>query len=111
MANNNRIQERTLAQLVNSTNSINVIGNAAGNRRSAYQPLVVRVTDHDDNVDAEQDDPDKMAIFKSIRHGEPWVKDYGTKHVIHRQPAGDTSTVAPTDATVIFPNFDYTTFE
>lgn len=104
MANSLNIPERTMAQVVDSTNSINVIGGADG-RKSAYEPLVVRITNHTRNTSAETSDPDKMAIFTSARHGEPWKCDVGVEHIISN---GDA---AKTNATVIFPNFDYSTFE
>lgn len=111
MANNLGIPERTLAQVSASTNSINVIGGADG-RLSAYQPLVVRITDHADNEVAETDDPDKMALFVSSRHGEPWKKDANV--LVHKVVKADADPVAnptPTDVSVLFPNFDYSTFE
>lgn len=106
MANTLGIPERTRAQLADSTNSINVIGGTDG-RLSAYQPLVCRVTDHDDNDAAETGtDTDKMAIFVSKRHGEPWTKDKNSqKKVIHE------GLLPPADVTVLFPDFDYSTFE
>ena len=104
MANNLGIPERTMAQIVDSTDSINVVGGTDG-RISVYQPLVVRITDHDRNTTAETDDPDKMAIFMSRRHGEAWQSDVGIEHVISE---GDA---ALTNATVIFPDYDYSTFE
>lgn len=111
MANNLNIPERTLAQVSEATNSINVIGGADG-RVSAYQPLVVRITDHDDNVALEEDDPNLMALFVSSRHGEPWKKDANV--LIHKVIKADADPVAnPTDSnvSVLFPNFDYSTFE
>lgn len=111
MANTLGIPERTLAQVSEKTNSINVIGGVDG-RNSAYEPLVVRITDHKDNVALEEDDPDKMAIFTSSRHGEPWQKDFGSlEHVVIQAAANPVTTPTPTNVTVLFPNFDYSTFE
>lgn len=105
MANTLGIPERTMLQIVDSTNSINVIGGVDG-RKSVYEPLVVRITDHVRNDVAEVgNDTDKMAIFMSKRHGEPWTNDVGLEHVISN---GDAT---KTNATVIYPNFDYSTFE
>ena len=111
MANNLGIVERTLAQVSEATNSVNVIGGVGG-RKSAFQPLVVRITDHDDNDVAETDDPNKMALFVSSRHGEPWKKDANV--LVHKVIQADADPVAnPTDSdvSVLFPNFDYSTFE
>lgn len=75
MANTLGIPERTLAQLADSTNTINIIGDTDA-RLSAYEPSVVRVTDHADNDAGETGtDTDLMALFESSRHGEPWVKN------------------------------------
>ena len=109
MANNLGIPERTLAQVSESTNSINVIGGTDG-RVSPYQPLVVRITDHDDDTTAEEDDPDLMAIFVSKAHGHPWVKDVGLIHKVIQADADPVTNATDSDVTVLFPNFDYTTF-
>tara|TARA_R110000851_G_scaffold57574_1_gene134043 strand:- start:270 stop:608 length:339 start_codon:yes stop_codon:yes gene_type:complete len=112
MANTLSIPERTLAQISASTNSINVVGGADG-RTSIYEPLVCRITDHADNDAAETGtDTNKMALFTSARHGEPWKKDFGLTHLVVKAGA-DPVTANPTanTVTVLFPNFDYTTFE
>lgn len=110
MANTLNIPERTLAQLGDSTNSINVIGGVGG-RKSPYQPLVCRVTDHADNVSGETgSDTSKMAIFQSRGHGHPWIKDVGIKHKVYKVGANPAVPATPTDVTVLFPNFNYATF-
>lgn len=117
MANNLNIKEVTLEQISDASHAINIVGNAAGNARlSVYQPAVVRVTNHADNVVAEQDDATKMALFFSKHHGQPWNADKG--HKIHEiwPVAGETAApiVSGADGTtmnVIFPDFDYSTFE
>lgn len=103
MANNLGIQEVTMAQLVDSTNAVNLYANRP-HQSGTGGVKVVRVTDHADNVALEEDDPDKMAIFFSAAHGQPWIKDQGIKHIISE---GDALAL---DATVIFPDFDYSTF-
>lgn len=104
MANTLNIPERTMLQLVDSTNSINVIGGADG-RKSAYEPLVVRISNHTRNTVGETGkDTSKMAIFTSSRHGEPWKNDVGIEHIISNADA------AKLNATVIYPDFDYSTF-
>ena len=112
MANNLDIQERTLAQISDSTNSINQHGSQAERvRKSVYQPIVCRITDHDNDTTSETDDADKMAIFCSIRHGEPWIqgkKDMQQEHITHQANAGADNT--PSNVTVLFPNFDYSEF-
>lgn len=112
MANTLNIPERTLAQISESTNSINVIGGADG-RLSAYEPLVCRVTDHQDNDAGEVGtDTDKMAIFKSSRHGEPWTKDANVlEHVVIQADADPVANPTAVNVSVLFPNFDYSTFE
>ncbi|MBV1929751.1 MAG: hypothetical protein KUG81_09610, partial [Gammaproteobacteria bacterium] len=71
MANTLNILERTLAQVVDSTNTLHVLGTTNG-RESVYEPLVVRITDHQDDDNAETgSDTEKMALFVSQRHGEP----------------------------------------
>lgn len=108
MANNLNIPERTLNQLGSRLDTVNVIGGVGG-RKSVYEPLVVRATDHQDNVVAEEDDPYKMALFVSQRHGEPFKKDCNVlEHVIHKAAATPD---VPTNVSVLYPNFDYSTFE
>lgn len=122
MANPFGIAERTLDQIGDSTNSLNVIGGTDG-RKSAYQPLVVIATDHDDyvtpvwpdNTGTPEDEVVLTAncpIFVSKRHGEPWtrgsLKDVGLEHIIHKAAAVPA---VPTNVTVLYPNFDYSTFE
>lgn len=110
MANTLNIPERTLAQLGDATNSINVIGGVGG-RKSVYQPLVVRVTDHKDNVTGETGaDTNRMAIFKSRAHGHPWIKDVGLTHKVYKVGANPSTPPTPTDVTVLYPNFNYATF-
>ena len=40
-------------------------------------------------------------------HGHPWLKDTGLTHLIHQTAA---TPAVPTNVTVLYPNFDYTTF-
>ena len=111
MANNLGIPERTLAQVSEATNSINVIGGTDG-REYWNEVLVVRITDHDDNVALEEDDPDKMAIFTSVRHGEPWKKDANVLvHKVIKADADPVTNPTDSDVSVLFPNFDYSTFK
>ena len=110
MANTLGIPERTLAQISAATNTINVIGGVDG-RVSAYQPLVCRVTDHADDDGGVAAFADGMALFVSSRHGEPWTKDWGIKHIVILAAANPVTTPTATDVTVLFPNFDYSTFE
>lgn len=118
MANNLNILEVTLAQISNSAHAINVVGPLATNARAhAYQPAVVRVTDHNDNVALEEDDPTKMALFESSAHGQPWRADKGHKE--HRiWPLGELQAATPiivgTDGNlmnIIYPDFNYANFK
>ena len=123
MANPFNIPERTIEELATAANSINVVGGVDG-RLSVYQPLVAIVTDHEDaatptwpdNTGTPEDEAElnrTSVIFMSKRHGEPWERgsnvDVGLKHIIHKPT--DTISGMGKDATVIFPDYDYTTFE
>lgn len=111
MANTLGIPERTLAQISSATNSINVVGGVDG-RASVYQPLVCRITDHVRNDTGETGtDTDKMAIFKSQHHGQPWINDTGIEHIIVKADADPVANPTATNVTVLYPNFDYSTFE
>lgn len=104
MANNLDLPEVTLAQLADSTFVANDITHELNTRKD--QPLkaaVVRVTDHDDDVTAEEDDADKMALFYSKAHGHPWRKGPALKKKIYEsKPLGTGATATATeDAGVI----------
>jgi hypothetical protein len=105
MANTLGITEVTMAQIVLPATAINTYAarpQALGNGG----PLVVRISDHADNDAAEVGtDTDKMAIFSSKAFGHPWVKDQGLKHIVNN----GVGTVL--DGTVIYPAYDYSTFE
>ena len=104
MANTLNITEVTMAQLALASNAIN-LRSARPDALSQGGPLVVRVTDHVDNDAAETGaDTEKMAIFTSRQFGQPWKKDYGLSHVVAE------NNVVNTSATVVFPNYDYSTF-
>ena len=107
MANTLGIPERTLAQIADSTDTINHVGGVEGWRQSVYEPIVCRITDHADNDAAEvTTDTDKMAIFICKQHGQPWTKDKNSQqHIIHQ------GLTPPADATIIYPDFDYSQFE
>ena len=77
MANNLRIAEYTMAEVASATAACNVIGSAVGNRPFWDTGMVIRITDHEDNVVLEEDDPLKMALFESNAQGMPWTKYYG----------------------------------
>lgn len=109
------IQERTLAQISEATNTINLVDATgavtASPRKSVYQPIVCRVTDHQDDDNAATDDADKMAIFKCPRLGQPWTKDANVlEHVIVQADADPVTNPTATNVSVLYPNFDYSTF-
>jgi len=114
MANSFGITEVTLAQLGDSTHAVNAVGSTAA-RKSVYQPMVVRATNHDDdggaNATTQALVESDCALFLSRRHGEPWEKVGGLKQVIVKAAANTGTTPPATDVTVLYPNFDYTTFE
>lgn len=120
MANPFGITEVTLNQLGDSTHAINTTV-----RRHPYQPLVAIATNHVDTTsNLGSDWPDgttnaspeneahlvnAVAVFVQKRHGEPWQKDANViNHLIHKAAA---TPAVPTNVSVLFPNFDYTTFE
>lgn len=117
MANTLYIREVTLAQISDSTNTVNGIGavpiaNVRQNRSWAYEPMVVRVTDHEADAGG-TDVAEDMALFMSVRHGEPWVMvGHQTEKVTHPLPGAVAAPIAAgVNFSVIYPDFDYTTFE
>ena len=99
--------ERTLLQMSVATDTINAVDPVNGPRFSAYQPMTVIATDHDSDQPAGT--IEERAVFKSARVGEPWIKnDNVVASVIFQQ--AETPTAVPTDVTVLYPNWDYTTF-
>ena len=105
MANTLGLNEATMLQIVDSTSLLNLYGSRP-QQLGAGGPLVVRISDHADNDIAEiGTDTDKMAIFHSRQFGQPWIKEHGEKHIISEADA------LKLDATVIFPNYDYSTME
>ena len=114
MSNTLSIKEVTLAQISDASHAINVIGSAAGNARlSVYQPATVRVTNHADNVVGATGVAEDMALFTSKAHGQPWCADKGHKeHIIHPKAGVTNAPIASgTTMNIIFPDFDYSTFE
>jgi hypothetical protein len=95
--------EVTLVDLVNPEHPVNVIG-VGGWRGNAFsaetgfggsaleqlKPLVVRVTDHADDMGGVQGtDPwENFAFFESKAAGQPWKKCTQTTHLIHSSDAG-----------------------
>lgn len=111
------VPKRTLLEISQGANSINVIGGLDG-RLSAYQPLVCRVTDHvadtladlSDPVDAAEQDA-SCAVFRSARHGEPWLLDANNgEHIVIKADDNPGVTLTPSNVTVLYPNYDYSTF-
>lgn len=103
MANNLGLTEVTLLQLSDSTHAINTDGTWDHIR-------IARVTDHVSNVSAEEDDPEQMAIFECKAIGHPWERR-GTKLSNVRFVQAETPTAVPTNAEVIYPNWDYDDFQ
>ena len=118
MANTIYIREVTLAQISDSTNTVNTIGatpiaNVKQNRSWSYEPMVVRVTDHVADDGGTAGNAEGMALFCSVRHGEPWVMiGHQPQKITHPLPGVAAAPIATgTDFSVIYPDFDYTTFE
>lgn len=96
-------EARTLAQLGDSTNTINQLAANGGVRLNPTDVLVCRMTDHAD--DGGTTDPNNHAIFTSDEHGAPWKKYDGQKKVI--QKANALVDNLTTGVTILYPNFDY----
>ena len=107
MANSFGILEATLNEIGEATTTA-----ITDLRLSPYQPIVVRATDHDDdkgtNCTTEEELLTDAALFVQAHVGAPFTKDVGLKHIIHQAAA---TPAVPTDVTVLFPNYDYSTFE
>ena len=124
MANTLGILEVTLAQISNETVRPNIASEfgtvpAAGTpivkqtRSWAYEPMVVRVTNHPADDGGTTDNAEGMALFASSRHGEPWMMiGHQTEKLVWPIPgAAQAPITIETDAfSCIFPDFDYTTF-
>ncbi len=105
MTNTVNIPEVTLAQAADSTNAVNTRG-----KQEYLKPRVIRITDHANNDASEVGaDTDKMALFHQQALGHPWIqglRDMQQSHIIHQG-----TTAIPTNVTILFPNWDYSTFE
>ena len=101
MANSLGLTEVTMAEVVDSTSLVNrYLSQGSG----LHKPFAARITDHADDNGGVGGDYDNMAIFSVRHYGHPWVKDAAKQHIISHADA------AKTEATVIFPDFDYSTF-
>ena len=106
MANTLGIPEATLLEIIEAGYALN-LRTARPHALGTGGPLVVRISDHADNDAAEVGtDTDKMAIFSSKAFGHPWVKDTGLTHSV-----GHGAGAYSVKNTVIFPDYDYATFE
>jgi len=121
MANTINIREVTLAQISDSTNEVNAVsgfGTApiTGTKQTrswAYEPFVLRVTNHPADGGGTGGDAESMALFLSVRHGEPWVMTgHQPEKLIWPLPgAAQAAITTETDAfSCIFPDWDYSTF-
>lgn len=121
MANTVKIREVTLAQISDQTHQINLasafgtapITGVKQTRSWNYEPLVVRVTDHVADDGGTTDNVEGMALFCSQRHGEPWVMiGHQPQHIIHPLAGATAAPIASgTDFSIIYVNYDYSTFE
>ena len=103
MSNTLNIPEVTLTEVI-------MPGGPNDSRPNPLEPIVIRLRGHADDVAAETDDPDKMALFCSKAQGHPWVKEGSSQKRITFEAKDDT-TPAPVDATYIVPHVDYSKFE
>lgn len=109
MANTLGIPERTMAQLRDVADTINIIADVDG-RLSALQPLVARCTNHTANDAGETAaDTNLMALFYSKAHGHPWV--LGKNVTSQTQLILKDGDVEDLDATTLFPDHDYALFQ
>lgn len=108
MTNTVGITEVTLAQAADSTHAVNLtpVMECMGGAKS------IRITDHASNDATEvADDTDKMAIFTRKAHGFPWQRK-GTHLARPVWETVDAATdVIPTNVEILYPDFDYSTFE
>tara|TARA_R110002020_G_scaffold95085_2_gene228339 strand:- start:38 stop:406 length:369 start_codon:yes stop_codon:yes gene_type:complete len=122
MANTANILEVTLAQISDATVRPNIaaefglapIAGVKQTRSWSYEPMVVRVTNHPADDGSTGDVTEGMALFQSRRHGEPWIMvGHQTEHLIWPLAgAAPAPITTETDAfQIIYPDFDYTTFE
>jgi hypothetical protein len=116
------VPKRNLAEISSASNAINTLDPAGTNpvsRTYWNQVLYCRITDHDDDTLDPLDDPataqeqdEQCAIFVSKFHGAPWVKQANNlKHIIAVADADPVTNPTPGDVNILFPNFDYSTFE
>lgn len=115
MANNLGIIEVSLGQAANSLHPVNGLdptGLVAGTPRKTWdQTVTIRILGHVDDSAAEEDDPDLMALFVSKYHGHPWTKQLNVlERVLHTAGVDPLVPPTPTNVSVLFPNFDYSTF-
>ena len=111
MANAFNIPEAALSQLGDATSVFNTT-----QRKSVYQPLVVRATDHDFDTGVNATTQEQLeagvALFYQKAHGHPWIlgkSNVATESVIFETLADPLA--VPTNVTVLYPNFDYSAFE
>lgn len=105
MANTLNIREVNIAQLCDTSNSINGIGEAftgavKNSRQEAWGDMLVRVTDSVADQGVSGDNADGMALFTSKAHGQPWIADKNKEdHIISRASAGTGHTLVATFTT------------
>lgn len=109
------VAHRTLAQVSESTNSINLLSA----RPEPTDVLCVRITDHADDTSTytlsgtapTQAELEGMAIFTSAAFGKPWVKKGGLAQVIVEADPNPVTNATAANVTVLFPNYDYNSFK
>lgn len=93
----------TLADLANAAHAINADGQPWDKKRTAI------ASDHVYDQSASSK-IEERAVFEKQAHGHPWVLKSQKEKVIF-EATGAAPHVVPTNATVIYPNHDYTTFK
>lgn len=94
----------TLADLANKDHAINTDGLTWDRKRVAI------ASDHVYDAPTNNNVKDNRAIFEKEAHGHPWVLKAHLEKVVFKA-VGAAPHVVPTNATVIFPNHDYTEFQ
>lgn len=108
MSNTLGITEVTLAQAADSTHAVNLTPQP----ESMGRGVTIRITDHVNNDKGATDkDTTRMALFHRKAHGHPWMRKGTHLSAPIWETVDPLTDVIPTNVEVLYPDFDYTTFE